>query len=325
MDRRRFVGALLAACGALALPRAASAASSKIRGVEVSRHGTTLRLALDSAPFPCAGAPYTDPTVVAFVPRHYRAPDDDRFDALVHFHGHNTTAERARAAHELREQLFDSKQNAVLLVPQGAVLAPESGVGKLAHRGGLRRLIAEAATVLASPQAEEALDHARTPRDARAGRVCLSGHSGGYTSVASCIARGGVPIAEAYLFDALYGELPTYRDWVVGGAGGPIQRHKLVSFYAGELVRANNLTLLAELEARGVDCLHEAAPPRLSRAQLAHGRAVFVRSGLSHTGVTHEMNGLRDCLFASCLRRRLETDWFDRAAEPRRLDARGKG
>jgi hypothetical protein len=325
MHRRRFLGALLAACGSqlVTLPARAASSSTKIRRIEKEPCGTTFRLALEHAPFPCGGSPYTDSTVFVFVPRHYRAPDDQRLDAVVHFHGHNTTAERTLAAHALREQLYDSKQNAILVVPQGAVLAAESGVGKLAKAGGLRRLMNEIGHVLAMPEAQNALDRAATSRDAVPGTLCLSAHSGGYTSVASAITHGGLPVHEVYLFDALYGELVTYRDWVLSAKDARGRsRHKLVSFYAGELVRTNNLALLAALEARGVECLHEAKPPELSRAQIAHGRAVFLRSRLSHTGVTHELNGLRDCLFASCLHRRLDTDWFENACQPRPLDPR---
>jgi hypothetical protein len=90
--------------------------------------GVTLVLELEHAPFPAPGAVYRDPTVVVFVPHHFRPGPGDAIGILVHFHGHNSTAERAMVAHELREQLFDSKQNAILVVPELAVLAPDSAV-----------------------------------------------------------------------------------------------------------------------------------------------------------------------------------------------------
>src|SRR5262249_7822396 len=83
-----------AAGAALISPAEAEAAKppSKVRSVSSAPMGVTLELALDHAPFPCKGTPYTDPTVIVFVPSHYRAPSGKRLDAVVHFHGHNSTA-----------------------------------------------------------------------------------------------------------------------------------------------------------------------------------------------------------------------------------------
>src|SRR5262249_26891875 len=121
--RRNFL-ALAVAGAALALARPARA-GSKPRVVAEDARGLTLAADLEHAPFPAQGAAYQDRTVFVFVPAHYTPPRDGRVSMVVHFHGHNTTAERAMAAHELREQLFDSKQNAILVVPQGPVFAAD--------------------------------------------------------------------------------------------------------------------------------------------------------------------------------------------------------
>jgi hypothetical protein len=140
-------------------------------------------------------------------------------------------------------------------------------------------LLAETASVLrsSSGEADDALASASAPADPKLGIVCLAGHSGGYTSVAACLGRGGVPVREVYLFDALYGEVAAFREWVLAGKDPPRERtrdqngrsrHKLVSYYVGERVRSNNLELSASLEAAGVACLHELTPGELSRAQM---------------------------------------------------------
>jgi hypothetical protein len=49
---------------------------------------------------------------------------------------------------------------------------------------------------------------------------------------------------------------------------------------------------------------------------------VFVRSARSHGGVTHELNALRDCLYASGLPRHLRTAWFERREGARALEPR---
>jgi hypothetical protein len=287
----------------------------------------TLALELDHAPYPAPAGAYQDRTVMVFVPHHHRAPRDGRISMVVHFHGHNTTAERAMAAHELREQLFDSKQNAILLVPQGPVLAADSSCGKLEAEGGLARLLEEALVALGSPDAARALGLARVHvpgLKARTGTVCLSAHSGGYHAAAACARGGGVPVNEVYLFDALYANTEVFRDWVVAGRGrGLRHRHKLVSYYgAGAATETESQRLLADLERAGVRCAYEKVEGTLSREELTECEAVFVRTSLTHNGVTHELNALRDCLFASGLTRNLRTAWFDRKQGARPLERR---
>jgi hypothetical protein len=286
----------------------------------------TLALDLDHAPFPAPGSPYQDRTVFAFVPRHHRVGRDSRVSVVVHFHGHNTTAERALVAHELREQLFESKQNAILLVPQGPVLAPDSSCGKLEAPGGLARMLYDALAALHGPEgpAAKALGPAGVGASAQIGTVCLSAHSGGYHAAAACLRNGGVDVNEVYLFDALYGESDVFRDWVIAGKGRSMRhRHKLVSYYgAYAATEAVSQKLLADLERASVRCAYEKVEGTLSREDITQSEAVFVRTSLSHGGVTHELNALRDCLYASGLTRRLRTAWFDQKVGARVLERR---
>jgi hypothetical protein len=60
----------------------------------------------------------------------------------------------------------------------------------------------------------------------------------------------------------------------------------------------------------------------LSREQLGRAEAVSIQTALGHHNVTHEVNQLRDCLYASSLERRLETDWFSAKRDPRALERR---
>jgi hypothetical protein len=327
MYRRSFVGALAAlplslAVEAIARPALAQPAS-RIRSVARDARGTTLWLSLDHAPFPAPGSAYRDDTVIVFVPAHYRYRAEEGVAALVHFHGHNTTADRALAAHELREQMIDSKQNALLVVPQLATMAADGACGKLETAGGLARLLAEVVTTTAR-EAFSTLGDAAFPRDAEPGTVCLSAHSGGYHAAASCLRGGGVEIRETYLFDALYAELETFRDWVVARRNEPLhRRHKLVSYFTqGAATEANDATLRVQLERAGVECAYEVREGEISRHELSHADAVFVRTGLWHSNVTWETNALRDALYASALPRHLPTTWFARKSEVRAIERR---
>jgi hypothetical protein len=323
MHRRTFLAAL-ASAPLLSFCRTARAGGAA-RLVSVARdaRGTTLALALEHAPFPSAGAGYRDDTVFVFVPGHYRWREEDGVATLVHFHGHNTTAERAMAAHQLREQLADSKQNALLVVPQLAVMSADSSCGKLESPGGLARMLAEAVSAAAREGRTTLGDTGFAP-DAPLGTVCLSAHSGGFHAAASCLRSGGVDVRETYLFDALYADLDVFRDWVVSRHGEALhRRHKLVSYFTeGGTTESLNGMLRAQLDHGGVLCAHEMQEGDLSRRDLSHAEAVFVRTGLWHSAVTWETNALRDVLYASALPRHVPTTWFARKSGARPIERR---
>jgi hypothetical protein len=321
MHRRTFLAAI-AAASLVSLSRTARAqAASRLKSLARDARGTTLWLALDHAPF--AGSGYHDDTVIVFVPAHYRWRPEEGVAALVHFHGHNSTAERAMVAHELREQLADSKQNAVLVVPQLAVMSPDSSCGRLEAPGALAALLAEAIAT-AAREGRTTLGDTAFPVDAPAGTVCVSAHSGGFHAAACCLRSGGVDVRETYLFDALYSDVEVFRDWVVARRGEPLHgRHKLVSYFTeAGTTEVLNRALRAQLEKAGVLCAHEMQEGELSRHDLSHSEAVFVRSGSWHSAVTWETNALRDVLYASALPRHLPTTWFARRAGARPIERR---
>jgi len=169
--------------------------------------GTTLVLGLPQAPFAGVG----DDTVIVFVPERYRFQAEEGISALVHFHGHNSSAERALAAHALREQLVDSRQNAVLVVPQLALFAADSSCGRLASAGAFARLLGGALST-AARTGRATLGESHFPERPQLGRVCLSAHSGGYHAAACSLRHGGVDVSETYLFDALYAESDVFRE-----------------------------------------------------------------------------------------------------------------
>jgi hypothetical protein len=322
LSRRAFIVGLTAAA-ALASRSALAAPAHGVRAHATDARGTTLTLDLAHAPFPHAGAGYSDSTVLVFVPRHFSAPRGGAIPMVVHFHGHNTTAERAIAAHQLREQLYDSKQNAILVVPQGPVMAPDSSAGKLEAPGGLARMLADVIHTLQSRPASSAVGRAFIPAKASVGRLCLSAHSGGYHAAAACLRVGGVAVREVYLFDALYAELDAFRDWVIAGKGKPMgARHKLVSYYTDGTTATNTHHLFEELERAGVECARETVEGTLSRTALTRAEAVSIKTQLSHGEVTSSLNSLRDCLYASALPRRLRTSWFESKHGARPLERR---
>jgi hypothetical protein len=296
---------------------------SRVVKIASEVRGVTVTLELEHAPFPAAAGAYADPTVIVFVPHHHRVGRDASVSTVVHFHGHNSTAERAITAHQLREQLYESKQNAILIVPQLAVTAADSSVGKLEMPGGFARLLADTLRTLDTPAVRSAAGLAALSPGSALGRVCVSAHSGGYHGAACALRVGGTQVHEVYLFDALYAEVDVFREWVIAGHGKAMAaRHKLVSYYTAGRTEANTLALFAELERAGVACAHEQVEGTLSREELTRAEAVSIRTALAHGAVTSELNNLRDCLYASALRRNLRSSWFDAKHGARPLERR---
>jgi hypothetical protein len=283
--------------------------------------GTTLVLGVPQAPF--AGVGHGDDTVIVFVPDKYRFRPKEGISALVHFHGHNSSAERALTAHALREQLVDSRQNAILVVPQLALFAADSSCGKLATPGAFARLLGGSLST-AARVGRTTLGESRFPERPRLGRVCVSAHSGGYHAAACSLRNGGVEISETYLFDALYAESDVFRDWVLARRSDPAtSRHKLVSYFTvGTTTDLLNNELRATLEQAGVRVSEELREGELSRRDLSHSSAVFVRTQVAHSSVTWETNALRDVLYASMLPRHLGSSWFASADEARLIERR---
>lgn len=324
MHRRTVLAALaqLPLLGVTAsTARAAAPPPPRLKSLSKDALGTTLSLGLPEAPF--SGLGHGDDTVIVFVPDRYRFRPEEGVSALVHFHGHNTSAERAMNAHALREQLVDSRQNAVLVVPQLALWAPDSSCGRLALPRGLARLLGGALSATAR-SGRKALRDARFPETARLGRVCVSAHSGGYHAAACSLRDGGVDVSETYLFDALYAEREVFRDWVLARRAEPAAtRHKLVSYFiAGAPTEPMNHGLRADLERGGVLIADERREGQLSRRALSRAFAVFVRTGVNHSAVTWETNALRDVLYASMLPRHLGSDWFTNRDAERTIERR---
>lgn len=320
--RRGLLLGALVALPVLGLGREAAAANKLVK-VERSSIGTTLHFHLDWAPYPKSADKYRDPTVVVFVPAYFRLPRTLFADVVMHFHGHRGTALRAIGGHQLREQLFESKQNAILVVPQGPVMAVDSSFGNLQKPRGLRKMLSELTLEMRRAPVGEALGKTSLAGVRGVGVLCLSAHSGGYQAVASCIRHGGLNVNEVYLFDSLYGEVEAFAKWVLDRKGkSGRDRHKLVSYYAGGEVEENSLALLQQLKSRGVRCYHETRGSKLTRAQLTGGNAIFIATPLGHSRTAYKNNGLRDCLYASCLKRHVASDWFENKNKEREIEQR---
>jgi hypothetical protein len=329
VSRRAFLTTTAATTAALAWagPAVLAAKRSKVRDIFVGKRGTTIWLDLDTAPYPdgTATSSWFDPTTIVFVPHYYRVRKDYRVDTIVHFHGYRDTADDAMKRHQLREQLYDSKQNAIIVFPQGPVRAESPNGGKLDKPDGLLRFLSELRKTLQTPRLQAKLGAAGIPNRARIGKLILSAHSGGFRVVSKCLQHGGYNVNEVYLFDALYGRAPVFAEWVAKTyrKKGPDEtRHKLINYYADEPTTVESQRLMGMLSKKGVKYVHEFSEGQLSRREITKSRAVFIRTSVSHQGVLFRNNALRDCLFASSLKRYVKSGWFKNSGDSRDLERR---
>lgn len=322
LTRRTFLG--LPLLGLLAPRLVHAGTTSQVTEVYKGVRGTTITMELANAPFPAPAGAYHDATVMMFVPRFFRA--DGPVQTVVHFHGYKNTADAAIKKHQLREQFFDGKQNAVLIVPQLALQARDIACGKLERTNGFANMVTDALkTVGSSAKARLALADAALPMRPRVGTVCVSAHSGGFHAAAAAVKKGGLAINEVWLFDALYGETESFREWIVAGRSkSRKRRHKIVSYYTSGNTEQNTLALFDALQKQNVSTVLENVEGTLSRQQITAAQAVAIKSSISHGAIASHYNSLRDCLFASALDRSVRANWFDAKKGARQLDARAE-
>lgn len=230
---------------------------------------------------------YSDSTVAMFIPKGFRTTE--KVDFVVHFHGWNNTVAGTLEQFDLIRQFCDSGKNAILIVPEGPHNAPDSFGGKLEDTNVFKVFMTEAAEKL---RASGGLGK----KDFSVGKIILSGHSGGYHVMAGIVDRGGLPIAEAWLFDALYGNTENFVAWQKrengrmvniytdpGGTKG--QTEKLMADYAKS---GTKFTMLEETNG--------------SMTGLTATKIVFIHTDLTHNEVIFRRGEFAQFLKTSCLK-----------------------
>jgi hypothetical protein len=124
--------------------------------------------------FFAAAEHYQDSHVALFIPKDFQAGHE--IDFVVHFHGWRNHVSNVLARYQLPEQFAASHRNAILIVPQGPLDAPDSFGGKLEDADGFKRFMEEAFAVMHKEG---------VGGDGRLGRIILSGHSGGYEVISA--------------------------------------------------------------------------------------------------------------------------------------------
>jgi len=154
---------------------------------------------------------YADSSIVVFVPKDLRESADG-INMIVHFHGHLNDNMGVLEKYMLPQAMEDEHINAILVLPQGPYRARDSFCGKMEDVDGLKHLVDD---VLSTMKREGVI------KEAKVHEMVLTAHSGGYRPAAFCVDRGGMNdhITHLFLFDAFYGNLEYFRNWLSSGKG----------------------------------------------------------------------------------------------------------
>ena len=201
---------------------------------------------------------YSDRQVLLHVPKGFdiRRPSM----LIVYFHGHGAKlADDVYLRQQVPAQISTSGVNAVLVAPQLAVNAADSSPGKLWQPGGFARFIGEAAQQLAKLHGDP-----RSVKSFAEMPVVIVAYSGGYQAAAWSVHHGGLGkrLRGVVLFDALYGDLDIFADWVATQKSA-----FFISTYARS-TEARNLQLQQILTEREIP-FTTALAPRLQPGDVA--------------------------------------------------------
>jgi len=187
--------------------------------------------------------------VHVWIPQGYKRK---RAETIIYVHGYYTNVDTAWRDHFLAQQFANAGINAVFI----ACEAPAGGTEAVKW-----------------PQLVPLLDAVekgiakRLPRR----RIVALGHSGAYRTLKPWLAE---PLLDTVvLLDAAYGELESYRDWVLGG-----KKRRLIN--VGDGTKANTDRLHATLPSfvlDGFPSIEDELPGEARRAKV-----VYIRSRMGH-------------------------------------------
>jgi hypothetical protein len=182
---------------------------------------------------------YDDSSVLMVVPRGFKA--GSKVDLVFWFHGWHNNIDTALRFYGLARQFAASGVNAILVLPEAARQAADSYAGKLGQEGDFGLLVKDVVAELGKRGVV-------SPGTA-AGHVVVGGHSGGYVAIADILAKGGQRVDEVWLFDALYGHMDDFMNWI----GKDTTGHHFVHWFTNKGGGTDEVsdTMMLQLQRRG--------------------------------------------------------------------------
>jgi len=186
-------------------------------------YGKWIVARFECTPFPdttFADSGLADNSVYIFVPAGYQA--EKEIHLIIDHHGHgaiidpdNNEKPSYPEIHRQSYQLFESRKNAILVMPQAARNRASSSAGRFAQYGIFAAFVKEICTFLKSESV--------VPDSAELGQIHINSFSGGYLITAMDISANPLDfishIRSVHLWDSYYGMRDIYYDWVLKHRG----------------------------------------------------------------------------------------------------------
>ncbi|HZE85719.1 MAG TPA: hypothetical protein VE035_15485 [Puia sp.] len=162
---------------------------------------------------------YNDSSVLIVVPSQLELK---RYvDIICWFHGWRNNIDSVPARYDIIKQFIGSDRNAILVLAETAKDAPDSYGGKLEQKSTFKQLLHD---VLDELIKQKVID-----KKTKTGKVVLAGHSGAFRVMAYILQNGGVEVNQAILFDALYGEVDKFANWIQAD-----KSHQFIDLYTNK-------------------------------------------------------------------------------------------
>ena len=183
---------------------------------------------------------YDDSSVLMVVPRGFKA--GSKVNLVFWFHGWHNNIDTALRFYGLARQFAASGVNAILVLPEAARQAADSYAGKLGQDGDFGLMVKDVVA--------ELVKRGVVSPGTVSGHMVVGGHSGGYVAIADILAKGGWPVDEVWLFDALYGHVDDFMDWIGSGGG----EHRFVHWFTNKGGGTDEVsdTMMLRLRQKGI-------------------------------------------------------------------------
>ncbi len=245
--------------------------------------GRLYKFHLENAPFPEEGRAngfngvpyyghYDDNTVAVYVPPGFK--DNGSIDFVFYFHGWYNTVDGVLSGFRMLDQFLEARKNAILVIPEGPKNAADSYYGKLEQENGFLNLMME---IL------DSLKGRKEVKETIPGKIVIACHSGGVRVLSKILRQGGVThqIRDVYLFDATYGYIDEYLDWLMTFEG------KLISIWTeGSGTREGTMKMLQRLQDGGIPHLNT-DEEKLTNDDLVYNRIVIIKTPLTHSDLVY--------------------------------------
>jgi hypothetical protein len=222
---------------------------------------------------------YDDSSVLLVVPRQFKPGRN--IDLVFWFHGWHNSIDSALVFYRLARQFAGSRRNAVLVLPETAKNAADSYGGKLQQSGMFRELVGD---VLNELQRTAIVDRKATP-----GHIVLAGHSGAYQVIANILQNGGMPVDEVLLFDALYGRLPIFLNWIQQD-----KQHHFIHWFTNHGGGTDEMSDTLMVQLRNLHRDYKVAEEEtLSIPEIRNNKILFVHSRREHNVIINDPDDFR--------------------------------